>query len=428
MFRIHDRTRRMVCRVAFIGLCLLPLAAIVLWGAWRHSPAHADAAARALTEQLGLKVGFSRIEHIQPGRLRYHDFVLTNPETGRPVLTCARAEVDITRQPATQIQLALKLQQPLLDASGLAVLGQLLSRTMQRQTAARAVELHVRADELQLEGPGGVFRMVQCEGTLQPHPGGSRAQWQFHLPGEPTSEPLHIELARNRQTDPPSTAVRLFTAGAALPCPLLAEGIPPLNRLGPAARFRGYLRATETADGWSGELSGQFLDLEMARLVDDHFAHTLRGPAEVTVEAARFRDGRLQEAVGSLIVGPGVVGQALLESAVEQLELVQNVQPSNTANDVIRFEQLGVAWRLGPQGLTLEGRCPVGGPGTILIDRRQRLLGEPVAQPQPIAALIRVLVDDRGQRVPAQPASQWLLRRLPIDAADEPAVTARRAR
>jgi hypothetical protein len=184
--------------------------------------------------------------------------------------------------------------------------------------------------------------------------------------------------------------------------------------LGADAQFRGYLWASRSGGRWSGEINGQLLDVDLGQAAGTCLPHTIDAQADVAIEAARFRDGRITEAMGTLTAGPGRISRGLLEAAVAELSLIQHAQPS-TAGDLIAFEQLGVAWHVGADGLSLQGRCPTAGPGTILVDRRQRLLGEPIAQPQPIASLVRTLAPgppDDGL-VPATPAANWLLAHLP---------------
>jgi len=422
MFRLFDRTRRIVCRATFIGLCILPTVGITAWGVSRHLPGHTQSQSRWLTQQIGLRVTCQEVEHLTPDRMRWAGLQLADPETGQTLFACASVDATVTGGPGDAVAVDLVVRQPRLDREGLRTLAALLDRTMRRQTAGRSIDLTVRADEVQLDNAGELVRMTACGGTLKSHPAGSQAQLQFQLGNGPGAEPAHIELVRNRQTDPPSTAVKIYTGSGTLPCRLLAVGLPPLGQLGPAAQFRGYLWASETGRGWSGELSGQLTSLSMGHLIDDHFNHSLQAQAEVTVEAARFSHGRHEEAVGTLVTGPGTISRGLLEAAVTELKLVQSGEEQGVsgegrgvrkADEFIPFQQLGVAWRIGPEGLRLQGRCPVAGPGTIMIDRRRALLGEPVAQPQPIAALIRTLVPATGEQVPAGDQTEWLLRRLP---------------
>jgi hypothetical protein len=45
------------------------------------------------------------------------------------------------------------------------------------------------------------------------------------------------------------------------------------------------------------------------------------------------------------------------------------------------------------------------------------LVGEPVAEPQPVTALVEMLAPPSPLTVPATPQAEWLMRRLPSPAA-----------
>jgi hypothetical protein len=103
----------------------------------------------------------------------------------------------------------------------------------------------------------------------------------------------------------------------------------------------------------------------------------------------------------------------LIEAACARL----NLRPGGSLgaqDDLVPYEELMLAVLMDSGGLRLQGRCLVGGPGTILADRRGRLLGEPAAQPQPVVALLQTLVPLSEVQVPATRQTDWLMRHLPV--------------
>jgi hypothetical protein len=159
-------------------------------------------------------------------------------------------------------------------------------------------------------------------------------------------------------------------------------------------------------------VTGQLANLDLGRLVTDHFPHKLTGIGQVTILSSHFRRGRLEE--GSVIVaaGPGTVDRSFLAGAVDRLNLVVGKEPA-VVGDCIAYDELAFCATLDSHGLRLAGRCGAAGPGAILSDGRNCLLGEP-SQPQPLAALVQTLAPPNALQVPASRQTDWLLHHLPV--------------
>ena len=192
---------------------------------------------------------------------------------------------------------------------------------------------------------------------------------------------------------------------------MLAIGLPEVRSLGTGSRFAGYVCANHASGGWQGDLVGQLLGIDLGALVSEQFPHKLSGAAKLTVQHARFLRGRLEEAKGSLVAGPGVIGRSLVEAAVTYLGLARcrrrNCRATRCPTSNWRLE-----FSVDSRGLTLRGRG--GEPGAILADRRGGILGEPVRQPLPVVALIQTLVPASENHVPATRQTDWLARHLPV--------------
>ena len=61
---------------------------------------------------------------------------------------------------------------------------------------------------------------------------------------------------------------------------------------------------------------------------------------------------------------------------------------------------------LDANGLRLRGLCTTAEPGTILSDGRNRLLGEPSRESQPVAALVQTLVPAERPASARQPPNR----------------------
>ncbi len=414
MFPLHDRTRRRIALAAFGALCALPTLLMVLWGLSRQTHWHTAAEARRLERVLGLRVRVDRAWNTKPGVWRYEGLSLYDPESGRRLLRCTRVDASYTgRRSNAPATLAIHAHGPVVDELAATSLYQLLSRAMQGQIGPGPIDVEWTADELVLGEGELAVRLAGISGGARSQPAGSRAQLRFRTADDAGAEPAHIEIYRNPHVSPPALEVKLYTGASPLPCRLLAIGLPAMQPLGPRSRFRGYLRADRTPQGWRGELTGHFDDVDVGQLVHDRFAQPLTGAGQVTVEHARFDKGRIEEAWGSVAIGPGTVGRRLLAAAIERLSLIQSAPPDGY-DDPVPYRQLAAKWRVDADGLHIEGRCASAGPGTLLAGTGPWQVSEPVVQPLPVATLVRTLVPDRSPEVPATAEAAWLLRHLPL--------------
>src|SRR5580704_8658809 len=91
--KLREQSRRQLCQLAFVVLCLGPTAAVLAIGVARRLPSHTTACVESLRDQLGLGVGLGAVSHPRPNLLLFHDLELSDPETGEQVLKCRLLEV-----------------------------------------------------------------------------------------------------------------------------------------------------------------------------------------------------------------------------------------------------------------------------------------------------------------------------------------------
>lgn len=424
MFPLADRIRCLLCRVAFLLLGVAPMAAIGSWCAWRHSETYLRQAEQDLGHRLGLTVSVRGLSHPRPGVLVYQGLQLIDPETGRALFRCRRLDVRSACLPSGDgPELTMQVEKPELESRGLEELGRLVQQAMQGRLGLRDPHCSFTTDEVHLVAGGTTQTLIDVQGSMNSITGGVQAELTFRLPKMNMPEPARIRLGRNRQIAPPAGGFEFSTGDVKLPCNLLALGLPEFQRAGANSRFSGYVWANQNLGGWQGEMVGEWSNLDLGELLGDTSPHKLTGPAQVYLQCVRFRDGRMEEAAGTISAGPGVVSRSLINSAVERLALTRGAEP-NTPGEFVPYEQLSTAFLLNSKGLQLQGRCSGVGPGSILIDRYCRLLGDPVMQPKPVSALLQMLVSTGDQQVPASRQSERLLRLLPLPELQLP-VTAR---
>jgi hypothetical protein len=437
---MHDRTRRMLCRAGFLALCVLPTAAVFAWSSSRTSRAHVSACAAERSRELGLRVALAGVSYPRPGATLYEGIELADSETGAPLVQMRSLEADRGNNLT-----ALFASQPELDALQLAKLWEIVERRIHTPTDPQSA-INLTASAATLHWSGGSQTLTEVLGQLDATSGngGERvAAVRFRLAGVDSAEPIRLrysrKLADSRTTGgveqaaasrverfgtsrvelPAVSNVELHTGGAAVPCSLLTVPLGIANRLGERARFRGSVWATETADGWEGELTGQFTDVDLQTAITEQFPHHLVGTAEITIQKARFRRGRLEEASGTIAAGPGMVSQSLLTAAAENLHLRSAVATESGAS-IVPYDRLALSFEIDPAGLTLRGQCE-GSVGTVLRRGETVLLAESGGSSGPVVALLRMLVPQSEVQVPATREADWLMRRLPVPQVMPPA-------
>jgi hypothetical protein len=417
MFQLRDSTRRRICLAAFFALCVVPTVVVLAWGVARHVPGHVQAVATRLGWQLGHKVSLGRVRHLRPGAVLYEGFELSDPETGSCILRCRKLKV---AEETSKDRKGRPRRCVVLIASGLEVeadrwhdVWQLVRRAVTGHVGSVEADVRLAAGEARLREGESSLTLVQLQGRIDRVPGGSQADLAFRLAEVDTPEPIQIRVARNRRTEPPATGMGIYTGGGELPCPLLGLAVPEFAALGPESRFSGYVWASETPEGWDTEIAGKLTGVDLEGVVAGHPAHSIVGAAEVNVERALFRQGRLREATGSLVAGPGQVSRSLLDAAADRLGMVRGLE-RGAPRELVPYDRLAASFRIDAHGLQLRGACPPAESGAVLTASFGVLLGEPTLQPVPVAALIQTLAPAGAVQVPATRSTDWLMRRLPV--------------
>jgi hypothetical protein len=435
MFQLHDRTRRSITLAAFVLFALLPTVIVLAYGVAWQLPQHVQAEAERLGDRIGMKVSLRAIRHLRPGVVRYEGLELLNPESGRPVLRCGTLQAGwdqiVGAQGDQQSALVLSATDPEIDAAQVEQLWRLADRLFLGR-ADGPLEVRLGCGDLQLRLGQNRQTLGQPELAVTTDSVGTQAELRFLLSGSDSSAPLRspdsrdglairptngspgpvrLRVARDRRRQPPQTRFDLDTGPAAMPCWLLATGLPLFAGLGTESRYCGALWAALLPTGWEGGLKGRVSRLDLDRLVTDRFPHKLSGPADVTIRQAEFHQGRLAKLDGSINAGPGVISRSLVDDSAQFLRLAVAADPGMVVPE-LPYHLLAASFHLDHRGLQLQGLCQPEGSRVILTGPYRWIVGEPDAQPQPLAGLLQTLIPVQHIRVPA--GADWLFDRLPM--------------
>jgi hypothetical protein len=174
MFLLHERTRKSLCKLGFLALCLLPTCAVALWAASRNGDFHRAACEAELSRLLRLQVTLGDVAHPEPGVVCYTDFVITHPETGAQIASAASIEVRDSGP-------AISVIAPQLDvkANGAGALAELLHDHLRDQSESGLRPVNLFVERMTIAAPNGNVPLLNVRGLLEPTSGGRGAVFDF---------------------------------------------------------------------------------------------------------------------------------------------------------------------------------------------------------------------------------------------------------
>lgn len=407
---MHQKTRRWICRVAFLTLCASPTLWLLGVIGYRSSPWFAQRQLavwqRVVQEQTGLLAQIGRVSYPRGDIVLFERVQLTDPDSERLVVQLRQAELV-----RAESRLLVILSQPEVEP------GQFdrLCETFHDRLLRGAIRLPMEASapEVTLKGTPRALTLTDVQCRVIPEQQAIRTAVDFRVAGIPMTAPARIEVVRDRSAWPPTTGWEVQTGPIPLPCSLLAGYFPPLERLGPDCRFAGRAWAAPARDGWNGGLAGQFQAVALEHLIAP-FPHKLSGRADVVLDHVAFRGGRLDEAAGTVDCRGGVVSRSLLASFADACRCQKSSRLDRAEAGLIEYDRLAVRFELAAEGLQLHGLCSEDAPGVLIADRHGPLLTELESWPQPAMVLAQALSPAGALQVPATIESDLLLRSLPL--------------
>lgn len=420
---MHDRTRRLLCRLGFLLLGVAPTLAVAARIGVVRSPAYVAArraeCERRISDALGLAVTVRESHQLLQGVTELEDVVFTEPETGAPI-----GRIRLLVFGYEEGELIVRASQPEIEGQQVWRLWESLHERVLRACRTGASNAQFYAGEVTIRQADGqrATTLTGVRGQLTTTDAGPQATIEFRDVALQMSEPAQLRITRNRQVQPPATRWELNTRSTALPCSLLADYLEVLRNLGEEATFQGTIEAMPAAEGWEGEIAGRFRDVDLSRVTEEglKLRHRLSGAAEIVFRRASFRAGRLIDAAGDVACDGGVVSRSLLYQANESLGLVADSRLlSPQANTLVVFRALKFGFTLDKGGIQLAGQCGSAGPGVVMTDEGGPLLSNQSRETVQVTALVRALAPDTGDQVPANPEAIQLLHVLPIPAEND---------
>ncbi len=395
-----------MARLVFIVFCLFPTLGVAGWAWYRRSSAHAQHWQADLAYWLRMDVKLQGVEHPRPGVVRLRGIRLSDAETGAEIVRAGIIEVRRSND-----LLELELAQPEVSLPQTVRLAAWFAELLMQQPARMPKTLTLRAAGLTLKGPELTYVARQVAGGMRHTPSASVFELAFVNP-EPGATPARLKVVRDRRGEP-GYSIFFSTGDAGLPCALVSPQAS--DWLGSDARMRCSGNLWQSEQGWSGQVAGELQNVDLHRLVSDRLPHQLTGKAQLEFEELVIEEGRIARAAGALYIGRGMISRSLLAAGGQALGLVPSADALPPPNHpLVAFARMACSFTIGPEGLVFSGKASDALPGAILVDTYGALWAEPALQPQPVAALVRMLAPGGEAQVPATRQAELLLRWLPL--------------
>ena len=150
--------------------------------------------------------------------------------------------------------------------------------------------------------------------------------------------------------------------------------------------------------------------MDLHRLVEQQFPQRLSGHADVTLVRAKFRNGRLVDASGSLVSGGGTIGSSLLHAAAGHLRLGLSGNPNDKD---VAFNTIDLSFDVHSSVLRVRGHC-AGPPGVVVSDALGRALLVETHESVPILSVVRMLVPNAELQAPLTRETSGILSVFPL--------------
>lgn len=360
MFRLHETTRRRVCRTAFALLCVAPTVATFAWILYEYRPWRVADEQTRLGAPWRVNVRLADWSEPRPNAARTTGLTLVEPVSGR--VLAELAELELHRGDGGE---SIAVQSITLDVARWQVLA---NRAHAWLLGCDESEMQLNAESLFLSGANAAerfeFRNVQLrlERTLG---AGVRAQLIARPVG--SADNVMIRLTLEKPPGDPSAPLHanLDATTAELPTWLVAAFVPVLSDFGADATFSGSIQWHFAAGQGSGTCQGRLRNVPIASLLLENAPYAAEGRAQVQIAELDWRRQEIERLVGSVDAQNVKMSASLVAAAVKHLFCVPTSagQLSTTTGNVaagdsnsqVAIDRLAAHFELTRSGLTVIG-------------------------------------------------------------------------
>lgn len=323
---MSDNSRRIVCRLAFILLCAVPLG-FVLYRICH--PVTNLQWQQAIKADFGLTTRIGQVETPLPFVTVFRDVVLMDDSGLKPLAELD--ELQFIAGPTNEVQVAGPVQ---LDSTSLAKLSQRLRESLHR-THATSSAWNLTINEATLIRQGIGLQEFQTISPIQisvfPNPEFTDANIEFALADDSEQNQISLSLHSYRLPSNSHEIFRVNTGTAFLPCWLIEEVLPEVKSLGPLCEFSGFAELEQVKGKWAANFRQcQLESVELSSLAKP-FAKSVgnvEGLARTNIRDCEIRDGKIQSLDLVLQSQNGTIDSTTADSANEIFDTQWTGEPS----------------------------------------------------------------------------------------------------
>ena len=296
------------------------------------------------------------------------------------------------------------------------------------QIPFQRINLSAPACRLELGRDDLAFSLKEVAGEFVVDPGAPALRLAYRVPGDGAGTRCELTLTRDRRTEQIETSLSFKTVeGMPLSAHVLSVFFDADDWLGEGAKFEGTvsLRQQGSRD-WEAVVQGEFLDVNLARLVGRRFPrHRLTGRARLVIVHSRWGQRPAQgdgwvEVKGELSASQGSIGVELIDALAREMKFRRSSRLSNldARKTEVDFRALGLSFAMQPSGeIQIEGALGAEfAPEAVIVGGTTALLSAPLGTAS-VHGLIKTLFPlsqaSSGFLVPHTAESQVLLS-LPV--------------
>jgi hypothetical protein len=360
MFRLHETTRRRICRIAFLMLCVAPTFATAAWALHWHRPWRLRDESNRLGELLHVNASLDDWREPRPRQMRSAMVILASLASNKPLIELKNLTVH-RRGDDSSITIA----DAEIEARRVKALGVQIAEWM---ACLAGDELNVSINRLSVVTRAGIrpvaFRDVQIRVARQGEKV-IKAQMSARVDSHGSAPPL-IRIVWEQTDANAGGVVRLTLDGgaASLPAWLFAEAVPSFGAFGPEAAFAGTIQAEYADELLSGIVRGRVEGIAIDGLLPTKSLHVAQGQANMTLDELRWTRKQIERMAGAVRVEHAKISRSLVAAANQRLYCPQ-AGPGNVAArgeteaaDLLALDALACRFHLDQRGLTLAGDLP----------------------------------------------------------------------
>ena len=364
---MHERTRRTICRMLFLLMCVLPTLITISAVAFVRTDWYHDLLVSRWNQELGqlLELTATVRSAAQPSyRLSIlRDIELRDRETGRIAGRLSRLEVS-HRGPIVSIV----AHDAELQANYMSSIGDAAQRRLLRSLPASSTETRLLIKQLNIQdGEQTTDRFTDVLISVARQPQQSQIGAAFRLADRQTEHPITLSIVRQHQNQPPTTECELRSNGNVLRCTTAANLFPVLARLGAESTFNGIATVVQQDRHWRGQMAGSLRQIDLQQF-SSPYRHQVSGLADSDLNV-QFADGVVTLAKGTATVQEGEIDTALLELAQHHLGVQLSHRILGESSPRVAFQQLGFGFNADKNRLAISGATSGRYPGVICFDR-----------------------------------------------------------